>query len=118
MSPPELDTTETLAGRQGETRGGSTFEFSEGEKGDVLIAAVRCQGKGEIKVSLKSVNVDFPLKCVDGEVSTTHNEVGVAGAENKGTVSVQAPSAVRWSMTIGRGEPPKAQPPEPSGETE
>jgi hypothetical protein len=46
-SPPELDDTETVAGRQGETRGGGAFEFSEGKKGDALIVAVRCQGKGD-----------------------------------------------------------------------
>ena len=117
-SPPELDDTETVAGRQGETRGGGAFEFSEGKKGDALIVAVRCQGKGEIKVSVKPMNVGFPLECVAGEASTTYNQVGVAGVEKKGTVSVLAPSTVRWSMTIGRGEPPEAQPPEPSGETE
>lgn len=127
-SPPKLDDSETVAGRQGETRGGGTFEFGEGEKGDALIIAVRCQGKGEIKVSVKPVNVGFPLECVDGEAgtttSTTYNQVGVAGVEKKGTVSVLAPSSVRWSMTIGRGKPaeaealgPKPQP-QPSGETE
>ncbi|QQM41146.1 hypothetical protein [Streptomyces liliifuscus] len=123
-----MDDSETVAGRQGETRGGGTFEFGEGEKGDALIIAVRCQGKGEIKVSVKPVNVGFPLECVDGEAgtttSTTYNQVGVAGVEKKGTVSVLAPSSVRWSMTIGRGKPaeaealgPKPQP-GPSGETE
>jgi hypothetical protein len=117
-SPPELDDTETIAGRQGETRGSSTFEFSAGEKGDALIVAVRCQGTGEIKVSVKPVNVGFPLECVDGEASTTYNQVGVAGVEKKGIVSVLAPSSVRWSMTIGRGEPAEAELPEPSGESE
>ncbi|MFC8194417.1 hypothetical protein ACFUTV_03395 [Streptomyces sp. NPDC057298] len=101
-SPPELDDTETLAGRQGETRGGGTFEFLEGRKGDALIVAVRCQGKGEIKVSVRPVKVGFPLECADGEASTIYNEVRVAGAEKKGTVSVHGPSSVRWSMTIGR----------------
>ncbi|MBV1939166.1 hypothetical protein KUF83_21770 [Streptomyces sp. BV286] len=101
-SPPELDDTETLAGRQGETRGAGTFEFVEGRKGDALIVAVRCQGKGEIKLSVRPVKVDFALKCADGKASTTYNEVRVAGAEKKGTVSVHGPSSVRWSMTIGR----------------
>jgi hypothetical protein len=112
-SPPELDDSETVAGRQGETRGGGTFEFGEGDKGDALIVAVRCQGKGKIEVSVKPVNVGFPLECVDGEASTTtntatsttYNEIDVAGVEKKGTVSVLAPSSVRWSMTIGRGRP-------------
>lgn len=121
MKTPELDDSETVVARHGETRGGGTFEFGEGEKGDALIIAVRCQGKGEIEVSVKPVNVGFTLECVDSEASTstsTYNQVSVAGVEKKGTVSVQAPSSVRWSMTIGRGEPEQAEAPEPSGETE
>ncbi|MFD4712981.1 hypothetical protein ACFWN5_25360 [Streptomyces sp. NPDC058430] len=105
--PPELDGTETVAGRQSGTRGGRTLEYRRGQKGKDLIVAVRCQGKGEIKVSLNPVKVGFPLKCVDGEVTTTYNQVGVTGVEKKGTVSVQAPSTVRWSLTIGRGEAPE-----------
>lgn len=105
--PPELDDSETVVARQGETRGGGSFEFGEGEKGDALIIAVRCQGRGKIEVSVKPVNVGFPLECVDGRASTTtgtaYNQVDVAGVEKKGTVSVLAPSSVRWSMTIGRG---------------
>jgi hypothetical protein len=121
-SPPELDDSETVAGRQGETRGSGTFEFGEGEKGDALIIAVRCRGKGEIKVSVKPVNVGFPLECVDGEASTTtsttYNRIGVAGVEKKGIVSVLAPSSVRWSMTIGRGEPAQAPESGPDSESE
>lgn len=105
--PPELDDSETVVARQGETRGGGSFEFGEGEKGDALIIAVRCQGRGKIEVSVKPVNVGFPLECADGRASTTtgtaYNQVDVAGVEKQGTVSVLAPSSVRWSMTIGRG---------------
>ncbi|MFG2661127.1 hypothetical protein [Streptomyces sp. NPDC048425] len=106
-SPPDLDGTETVAGRQRGTRGERTLEYRKGEKGQDLIVAVRCQGKGEIKVSLNPVKARFPLKCVDDEVTTIYNQVGVTGVEKRGTVSVQAPSTVRWSMTIGRGEPPE-----------
>ncbi|WP_406110239.1 hypothetical protein OG698_45855 [Streptomyces sp. NBC_01003] len=53
------------------------------------------------------MKVGFPMKCVDGEVTTIYNQVGVAEVEKEGTVSVQALSTVRWSMTIGRGEPPE-----------
>ncbi|MFI6275787.1 hypothetical protein [Streptomyces sp. NPDC050988] len=117
-----MDDSETVAGRQGETRGSGTFEFSEGERGVALIVAVRCQGEGEIEVSVEPVNVGFPLECVDGEASATtstiYHQINVAGAEKKGTVSVLASSSVRWSMTIGRGEPEQAEAPEPPGETE
>lgn len=101
---PELDGDETLAARQGATTGGRTIGFSKGKKGDALIVAVSCEGAGNIKVILKSVDVEFPLECLKGEVTTTYNQVGVRGVERAGTISVQASSTVRWSMTIGRGE--------------
>ncbi|MER7197021.1 hypothetical protein [Streptomyces sp. CB01635] len=104
-----MDQDQTLAARQGETRGSRIFSFKKGQKGDALIIAVRCQGKGELKVSVKTVHAAFPLACVDGEVSTTYNMVNMSGADKEGTVAVTAPSAVRWSMTIGRGEPPKEE---------
>ncbi|MCW8100375.1 hypothetical protein [Streptomyces tauricus] len=109
---PELDDAETVAGRQGVTRGGGSFEFSAGEKGDTLVIAVRCQREGKVKLSVQPVNVAFPLNCVDGEPNTTYNEVDVAGVEKKGTVSVLGPSSVRWSMTVGRGEPTEGEPAE------
>lgn len=107
--PPELDGAETLAGRQGETRGSRTLSYDQGRKGDALIVAVRCEGEGEMKVSLKPVRVSFDLECVEGEASTTYNQLSVAGVEKAGAVSVTAPSSVRWSLTIGRGEPPQQE---------
>jgi len=103
--PPELDGTETLAGSRGETKGNASFEFSHGNKGEALIVAVHCRGKGTMLVTVKSVDVSFPLECLAGEVSTTYNQVSVTGAERSGTVSVQAPTSVHWSMTVGRGQP-------------
>ncbi|SDP76513.1 hypothetical protein SAMN04487981_13851 [Streptomyces sp. cf386] len=102
--PPELDGTETVAGEQGETHGNRSLEFGKGEKGHALIVAVRCQGKGTINVTLRPTDVFFQLECLDSEVRTIHNQVDIAGAEDKGTVSVEAPTTVRWSMTIGRGK--------------
>ncbi|MFF4549709.1 hypothetical protein [Streptomyces sp. NPDC001435] len=103
--PPELDADETLAGRQKVTTGNASTAFSKGKKGDALIVAVRCQGAGKIKVAVRSVHVTFPLECLADQVSTTYNQVGVGGVDRSGVVSVEAPSSVRWSMTIGRGEP-------------
>ncbi|MEV0218040.1 hypothetical protein [Streptomyces sp. NPDC050704] len=108
---PDLDATETVAARQGRTNGNRSIEFSKGKKGDALIVAVRCQGKGKLDVTVRPVQVSFSLDCLAGEVSTTYNQVGVTGVERGGTVSVEAPSAVSWSMTIGRGEPASAEPP-------
>ncbi|AZQ40518.1 hypothetical protein EJ357_22175 [Streptomyces cyaneochromogenes] len=65
---------------------------------------MRCQGEGTLNVTVRPTDVSFPLECRDSEVRTIHNQVDVAGAEDKGTVSVEAPTTVRWSLTIGRGE--------------
>lgn len=105
QQPPELDADETLAGRQDATSGNANVEFVKGKKGDALVVAVRCQGQGKINVSVPSVHVSFPLECLTGEISTTYNQVAVTGVERNGSVSVHAPSSVRWSMTIGRGAP-------------
>ncbi|MEU5093831.1 hypothetical protein [Streptomyces sp. NPDC020996] len=110
-TPPELDDDETLAGRAGATTGNAAVEFQAGKKGDALIVAVRCQGKGEIDVALRPVHVSFPLECLAGEVSTTYHQVAVRGVDRSGVVSVVAPSTVHWSLTVGRGAPAQEEPP-------
>ncbi|MER8058941.1 MULTISPECIES: hypothetical protein [unclassified Streptomyces] len=109
--PPELDADETLAGRQNATAGNASIDFGKGRKGDALIVAVRCRGAGTVKVAVQSVHVSFPLECLADQVSTTYNQVGVSGADRGGVVSVEAPSSVHWSMTIGRGEPAQEETP-------
>jgi hypothetical protein len=111
QKPPELDPDETPAGRQTVTSGNADIEFGKGEKGDALIVAVRCQGKGTIKVAVRSVHVSFALKCLDGEVSTTYNQVDVSGVDRSGVVAVEAPSTVRWSLAVGRGAPAQGESP-------
>ncbi|MFF9156091.1 hypothetical protein ACF1AB_28120 [Streptomyces sp. NPDC014846] len=111
QQPPELDDDETLAGRRQVTRGNATLAFRKGKKGDALIVAVRCQGPGTIKVAVRSVHVSFPLECLANKVSTTYNQVGIGRVDRSGVVSVEAPSAVRWSMTIGRGAPAEEESP-------
>ncbi|MFF4254973.1 hypothetical protein ACFY1L_27570 [Streptomyces sp. NPDC001663] len=111
QEPPELDPDETLAGRQKATTGNASIEFGQAKKGDALIVAVRCQGKGTIKVAVQSVHVSFPLKCLANEVSTTYNQVAVSGVDRSGVVSVAAPSVVRWSLTVGRGAPAQEESP-------
>ncbi|MGX2995281.1 hypothetical protein JNUCC64_13460 [Streptomyces sp. JNUCC 64] len=85
------------------------MEFGAGRKGDALVVAVRCQGKGRIEVNLRPTRVGFPLECEAGAASTTYNQVGVSGAHRSGTASVEAPAGVRWSMTVGRGEAARPQ---------
>lgn len=111
QTPPELDADETLAGRQKATAGNASIQFSKGKKKDALIVAVRCKGAGKIKVAVRSVHVSFPLECLADQVSTTYNQVGVSGVDHSGIVSVEAPSSVQWSMTIGRGEPAQEETP-------
>ncbi|MGV9273960.1 hypothetical protein [Streptomyces griseosporeus] len=111
QEPPELDAGETVAGRRGATSGNADVPYASGGKGDALIVAVRCEGEGTVKVSVSSVHVSFPQKCLPGEVSTTYNQVAVSGADRGGTVAVEAPSPVRWSLTVGRGAPAQEEPP-------
>ncbi|MGW3513796.1 hypothetical protein ACWDMZ_41545, partial [Streptomyces sp. NPDC000994] len=56
------------------------------------------------------VHVSFPLECGADQVSTVSNEFALSGVERSGIVSVEASSAVRWSLTIGRGAPTEADP--------
>ncbi|MGQ4344037.1 hypothetical protein [Streptomyces sp. SAS_275] len=115
--PPELDPNETLAGHQKAITGNAVLAFTQGKKGDALIVAVRCQGAGKVKVTVRSVHASFPLECQVGEVSTTYNQVAVKGVEHGGVVSVEASSAVHWSMTIGRGTPAEEESPTSTAES-
>ncbi|MGC0338273.1 hypothetical protein [Streptomyces sp. SLBN-8D4] len=112
QKPPELDEGETLAGRQEMTNGNAGIAYSKGGKGDALIVAVSCQGEGKIKVVVRSVHVSFSQPCVADKVSTIQNQVDLTGADRDGVASVEAPSAVRWSMTIGHGAPVQEESPE------
>ncbi|MFE3637270.1 hypothetical protein [Streptomyces sp. NPDC059168] len=109
--PPELDTGETLAGRLGVATGNASIAFGKGGKGEALILAVRCQGAGRMEIAVRPVHVAFPLKCRTGRPTTIYNQVNIGGAENGGVASVEAPSSVRWAMTIGRGAPAPEEPP-------
>ncbi|WP_240529641.1 hypothetical protein [Streptomyces mangrovisoli] len=45
--------------------------------------------------------MSFPLECVAGEVSSTYNQLTLKHPRTQGTVSVTAPSTVRWAVTVG-----------------
>lgn len=111
QKPPELDPDASLAGRQKVTTGNASIPYSKGKKGDALTIAVSCQGKGKITVAVRPVQVSFPLECGADQVSTVSNEFALSGVERSGVVSVEAFSAVRWSLTVGRGAPTEADPP-------
>ncbi|MEU6368422.1 hypothetical protein ABZ876_22425 [Streptomyces sp. NPDC046931] len=102
---PELGDGETLAGRQEPTRGNASFELGTGRKGDALLVGVRCEGRGRMYVAVRSVDASFSVDCRAGRVGSYENELALTGADRRGTVAVEAPPAVRWSVTVGRGAP-------------
>ncbi|MEU7039404.1 hypothetical protein ABZ958_38060 [Streptomyces sp. NPDC046237] len=63
---------------------------------------VACQGIGTINVSYTPAGLSFPLQCVDGEVSTTYNQIELKHERESASVYVQAPSSVRWAMSVGQ----------------
>ena|GEM_PF-6052700 len=67
-----------------------------------LSVLVNCQGKGTLTVSVEPGGLSFPLECVDGEVSSLLNQLALKRTGDHGTVSVTAPSRVRWALAVGR----------------
>ncbi|MFI9624744.1 hypothetical protein [Streptomyces sp. NPDC052042] len=67
-----------------------------------LSVLVNCQGEGTLTVRVQPMGLSFPLECVDHEVNSTYNELRLKRAREHGTVTVTAPSTVRWAMTIGQ----------------
>lgn len=81
--------------------GNRELEVKGGLKSGPLAVLVNCKGKGELTVEVKPVGLNFPLKCVAGEVSSTYNQLNLKNTREQGTVSVTAPSTVRWAITVG-----------------
>lgn len=82
--------------------GNREMEIRGGIKAGPLSVLVNCQGQGTLTVSVEPVGLSFPLECVDGEVSSTFNQLSLKRARVHGTVSVTAPAGVRWALTVGR----------------
>lgn len=61
---------------------------------------VNCQGNGTLNVTLKPVGLSFPLKCIDGEVSSTYNEIQLKRTRSEGSIQITAPSTVSWALTV------------------
>lgn len=104
---PDLDMAGRVVLRQNGTQGNASLEFGKAKKGDgkALTIGVQCEGKGRIEVVLRSVGASFPMDCVDGEVTDIYNQVAVDGTDHAGSVTVTAAPEVRWSLSLGRGEP-------------
>ncbi|MFJ3339085.1 hypothetical protein [Streptomyces sp. NPDC086766] len=82
--------------------GNRELEIRGGIKAGPLSVLVNCQGKGTLTVSVEPVGLSFALECVDGEVSSTFNQLALKRARDHGTVSVTAPPKVHWALTVGR----------------
>lgn len=93
--------------RHHRTQGSAHLEFAKARKGEgnALTVAVSCEGKGTIEVRLRPGGISFPMDCLDNEVTTIENQFTGDDSNRAGTVSVTAPSGVRWSLSLGRGEP-------------
>ncbi|MDT0462463.1 hypothetical protein [Streptomyces gibsoniae] len=102
LAVPQLGGGDTVVGRRAPGGGSASIEFGEGRKGDALVVAVACEGRGRVRVAVRSIGTSFPLECRAGRVSSVLNEMALTGADQGGTVSVEASSAVRWSLTVGR----------------
>lgn len=71
------------------------------EKGSLAIM-VKCEGKGQLIVSLKPAGVRFPLECIKGEVNTTYNQIDLKRGRESASIEVAAPSSVGWALTAGQ----------------
>lgn len=82
--------------------GNREMDIRGGLRSGALSVLVNCQGKGRLTVLVRPVGLSFPLECVDGEVRGTYNRLDLQRTRAHGTVSVTAPSTVRWALTAGR----------------
>ncbi|MBL1087449.1 hypothetical protein JK359_36800 [Streptomyces actinomycinicus] len=78
------------------------MDVKGGLKSGPLAILVNCKGHGKLTVEVKPVGMSFPLECAAGEVSSTYNQLDLKKPREQGTVSVTAPSTVRWAITVGR----------------
>ncbi|MEU0337259.1 hypothetical protein [Streptomyces sp. NPDC006193] len=83
--------------------GNRELDIKGGLKAGPLSIMVNCQGEGEMAILVQQVGLSFRLKCDAGGVSSTYNQLNLKHTRKQGTVSVQAPSGVRWALTVGRG---------------
>lgn len=98
---PKLPYGKTLA-EVASAHGNQTVELSDGIDAGALSVLVNCQGKGSVTISVKPINLTFALECVEGEVSSTYNELSLKQAREQASLSVTAPSTVRWALTVGQ----------------
>jgi hypothetical protein len=80
--------------------GNREMEIRGGLADGLLSVLVNCQGKGTLTVSVERVGLTFPLRCEDGKVNSTLNRLALKRPHAPATVTVTAPSHVRWALTV------------------
>jgi len=90
--------------RELEHRGNGSVEYPAGRAGEALVVDVACRGDGTMVVRLPRVGGMFTVECRAGEVALTLNTLAVTGARWAGTVAVEAPGTVEWTITVTRDE--------------
>ncbi|GDY64243.1 MULTISPECIES: hypothetical protein [Streptomyces] len=98
---PVLPDGEAVA-QAANAHGNQEIEIRGGIKAGSLAILVNCQGKGTLTVSVAPVGLSFPLECVEGEVSSTFNQLDLKSSRKSGVVTVTAPSRVHWALTVGQ----------------
>lgn len=83
-------------------RGNRQLDVEGGLESGPLSILVNCRGKGRLTVLVEPAGLGFPLNCGPGEVSSTYDQLDLQAAHGRATVSVTAPSSVRWALTVGR----------------
>lgn len=98
---PKLPGGQVLA--SAESRHGNAALAVKGslEKGALAIM-VKCEGKGQLIVTLKPADVRFPLECIKGKVNTTYNQIGLKRGRESASIEVAAPASVGWALTAGQ----------------
>lgn len=86
-------------------RGSQSMDLPGGLRSGTFGISVNCEGKGTLTVTLRPVNLSFPLGCINGQVSSTYNQIALKREHTSGTLEVQAGPAVHWSLSAGYALP-------------
>ena len=91
-----------VVARAANATGNREMEMKGGLRSGPLAVAVNCRGEGELAVTVEPVGLSFSLRCVAGRTSSAYNQLDLKRSRARGTVSVSAPSTVRWAIAVGR----------------
>ncbi|MER5885432.1 hypothetical protein ABT160_16510 [Streptomyces sp. NPDC001941] len=83
-------------------QGGRELEFLGGVREGALGFAVSCRGTGTVTVSYDPAGLSFPLTCEQARTNSVYNRFETVRARKEASVRVDAPSTLRWSMSVGQ----------------